>query len=111
MLQFFLIITLKKINGLGKLCLTSSRLRRASSGRPTLSSKKNKNFIECISTAPQMNPVYKKIKLGDAGNVSATAPRQLPPISRDQILKQSLKESRESFGRTKSDIKKAEIMS
>jgi len=45
-----------------------------------------------VSAAPKMKHVYKKIKLGDAGNASATAPRQLPPISRDQIKKKSLKE-------------------
>ena len=33
----------------------------------TLSTKKTKNFIECVSTATKMNHVHRTTELGDAG--------------------------------------------
>ena len=45
-------------------CLTSCRLRTAISRRPTLSTKNLQNFIECVSTAPKMDHVYRDHKIG-----------------------------------------------
>ena len=50
-----------------------------------------------MSSAPEMNHVYRIIKLGGAGDVADNSHSQLPHISRNQIKKRSIKKITSMF--------------